>query len=221
MGKIPVIDVILTALTVVTEYLGVATLLYFVISGFPGFRRDRGLPPREYMICRRNRMDTQSGPSCSGYAGAFVLRHLGLQARGEELYQIMPGKMKKGAVHPRGLVKLLNQKLAETPLPDGKKYHAQYCCGSLRQLKYEVSLGIPVIVFIKTRPDRRWLHFVPIVGYDEEYVYIAESLESLRNVRALNYNRRISTKEFRRLWNTRMIDMPLIRNTYIAVRSQP
>lgn len=210
--------VILTLLAAVVEYLGVATLIDFFTTGFPRFRRSGKKAPEQYLITKQNRMDLQSGPSCSGYSAAYVLRHLGIGAKGDELYQIMPGKMKKGAVYPKGVVKLLNQKMQNHEFPDGKKYRAEYCCGSLEQLKWEISHGVPVIVFVKTQLGKRWLHFIPVVGYDQEYFYIAESLQSIRNAHELHYSRKVPVEEFRKLWNTMMLQIPLYRNTYIVVR---
>lgn len=208
-------------LATMAEYLVIATILDCFWEGVPRFRWGRETPPEEYLIRKENRMDLQSGPSCSGYAAAYVLRNLGIPARGEELYQRMPSKTKKGAVHPKGLVRLLNRELEKAGSSDGKRYRAEYCRGNLQQLKREVSQGVPVIAYIKTYPGKHWLHFIPVVGYDGEYIYLAESMENNRNDRNLYYNRKVPVTEFQRLWNTVSWEMPLVRNTYIAVRSLP
>lgn len=210
--------ILLALIVVIAEYLGIATGLDFLTMGFPRFKKTKQEPPEEYMTQKWNHMDTQNGPSCSGYASAYVLRHLNIKADGAQLYKVMPEKMRKGAVHPRGVVKLLNRELQANSFPNGKKYRAEYCVGSIKQLKYEVSRGIPVIVFVKTKIHKRWLHFIPVVGYDKDFIYIAESLESNRNERTVHYNRKVPIAEFEKLWNTMLPEMPLIRNTYIAVR---
>lgn len=207
-----------TALAAVAEYLGVATVLNWIVCGYPHFRHFKEQPPKSYLIEKRNFMDTQDGPTCSAYASAYVLRHLGTAARGEDLYKIMPSKTRRGAVHPKGVVTLLNREFAKREFPKGKKYYAEYCFGSVKQLKREISRGIPVILFVKTTLGKHWLHFVPVVGYDEKQFFIAESLQSNRNDRALYYNRKVPMKEFKKLWNTMLPDMPLVRHTYIAVR---
>lgn len=43
-----------------------------------------------------------------------------------------------------------------------------YCTGNFNALKKEISSGKVPIVFIRTYPGKKWLHYVPVVGYDEE-----------------------------------------------------
>ena len=63
------------------------------------------------------------------------------------------------------------------------------------------------------------MHFVPVVGYDEQYVYLSESLRQLVNCNDANYsyNRKVAINEFKKLWNVKNITMPLYSNTYITV----
>lgn len=202
----------------IVEYLLIATGINCIIEGTPRLCCVKEEPPEAFLIPVQNRTERQKGPSCSGYASAYVLRHLGLSVSGEEIYREMPGKMRNGAVHPGSVVKVLNNRLRQVTTPEGKGYLAEYRVGSMRRLKYEVSRGIPVIVFVKTRLRKRWLHFVPVVGYDRDFIYIAESLESNVNLEGKSYNRRVPVKEFQKLWNTALLEQPLWRNTYIVVR---
>ncbi len=96
----------------------------------------------------------------------------------------------------------------------------KYCAGNINALKNEVSKGNPVIVMIRTYINKTWLHYVPVVGYDEQYVFIAESLEELVNCDEQYYNRKIEIKEFKKLWNTSMVKMPLFRNSYITIEER-
>lgn len=57
---------------------------------------------------------------------------------------------------------------------------------------------------IKIRPDKNWLHYVSVVGYDGQNIFAAESLAELSNCNEPHYNRRIPAKEFKKLWNTAM-----------------
>lgn len=84
-------------------------------------------------------------------------------------------------------------------------------------MKNEISKGNPVIVMIRIQTDKKWLHYVPIVGYEEQYIFIAESLEELTNCNERYYNRKIAIREFGKLWNTSMLKMPFYRNTYMVV----
>lgn len=76
-----------------------------------------------------------------------------------------------------------------------------------------------MIVFIKTQKDRNYLHFVPVVGYDKEYIYLSESIKKLVNCDDVHnrYNRKVPINEFKKLWNVKRIHMLLYSNTYIAV----
>ena len=69
---------------------------------------------------------------------------------------------------------------------------------------------------IKIRPDKNWLHYVPVVGYDGQNIFVAESLAELSNCNEPHYNRRIPVKEFKKLWNTAMPKMPLYANTFLG-----
>lgn len=163
--------------------------------------------PSRSMILRPNRIDLQTGMECSAYASAFVLRHFGREASGIDLYQEIPGRRKDGSVYPRGVKKLLARK--------GLK--AVYCTGNLNALKKEISSGNPPIVFIRTYRGKRWLHFVPVVGYDESHFFLADSLAELANCSGNGYNRKISYADFQKLWNTSMWKMPLYRHTFFRI----
>lgn len=63
-------------------------------------------------------------------------------------------------------------------------------------------------------------YYVPVVGWDESYIFIAESFRNLSNCEEGYYNRKVTIEEFKRLWNTAGWKMPLYRNTYItAIKS--
>lgn len=87
----------------------------------------------------------------------------------------------------------------------------------MKVLKSELNKGTPVIVMIRVEPKRNWLHYVPVVGYDKEYVYLAESLSELINCDTAIYNRKVKNEDFLKLWNTAMLKQPLYKNTYYAI----
>ena len=98
-------------------------------------------------------------------------------------------------------------------------FKTNYYKGNINTLKYEVSKGTPVIVFIKVQKDRNNLHFVPVVGYDEEYIYLAESISYLVNCDDdhKRYNRKVPINEFMKLWDIKRVNMLFYSNTYITV----
>ena len=165
--------------------------------------------PANYLIQQNNRIDFQKNNECAAFSTAYLLRHFGMEDDGEGLYTHFPSKTRAGAVYPKGIRTVLRKKGFKT------KYHK----GNVSTLKYEVSKGTPVIVFIKTQKDRNYLHFVPVVGYDKEYIYLSESIKKLVNCDDVHnrYNRKVPINEFKKLWNVKRIHMLLYSNTYIAV----
>ncbi len=162
---------------------------------------------REYMLKTPNRFDYQTSTECSGFSSAYVFRSFGIEADGREFYAKIPHKIPGGAVLPNVLRKEITRR--------GLK--ARYVKGNLETLKADLSEGKRVIVFIRTRTDKRWLHYVPIVGYDEDNIYIAESMNSLVNCDGAHSNRKLTNEEFLKFWDTRELYMPFYRNTYLVI----
>lgn len=165
---------------------------------------------KEYMLKNRNRLDFQRSTECSGFSLAYVLRSFGVEADGNDIYAKIHRKMRNGAVMPGTLIRVIQS----------YGFKAKYVKGSLETLKADLSEGKRVIVFIKTRTDKNWLHYVPVIGYDEEYIYIAESMSSLVNCKEEFYNRKISSQEFMKFWDTREFYMPFYQNTYLTVKEK-
>lgn len=191
----------------IINWLIIATLINCILMGLPIPRFSNKNYPLTHIVSKKNRIDIQKNYECSAYSTAYIMRHFGFQAKGEDIYKIMPNKMRNGYVYPKGIVKLLVQ----------QGFKATLRIGNIAELKKEVSKDAPVIVFIKVYNNKSYLHYVPVVGYDEENLYIAESLKELINTNNINYNRRISILEFKKLWNTSDLKMPLYKYTYIIV----
>ncbi|WP_261797186.1 C39 family peptidase [Candidatus Stoquefichus massiliensis] len=74
--------------------------------------------------------------------------------------------------------------------------------GTIDGLKFEISNGASVIVFIRVEESYESphnTHYVSIVGYDEDYFYFAESLDYLANCKDqsdLIYNRKTKISKF-------------------------
>ena len=165
--------------------------------------------PANYLIQQNNRIDFQNNTECAAFSTAYMLRHFGIEAEGKALYTHFPSKTKAGTVYPKGIRSVLRK----------NGFKTNYYKGNINTLKYEVSKGTPVIVFIKVQKNRHNLHFVPVVGYDEEYIYLAESLSYLVNCDDdhKHYNRKVPINEFKELWNIKRINMLFYSNTYITV----
>jgi len=184
----------------------ITCLLDGLIIGFALPAKKRPFKP-EFMLKNPNRFDYQKSTECSGFSAAYVLRSFGVEADGNEFYAKIPRKVRSGAVLP----KVLKKEIEKHGL------RAKYVKGNLETLKAELSEGKRVIVFIRTRLDKRWLHYVPIVGYDEENIYIAESMNSLVNCESPYSNRRLFNEEFLKCWDTREVYMPFYKNTYLVI----
>lgn len=160
--------------------------------------------PKQYMITTENSFDYQPHYECSGYASAYVLRSLGENVNGLELYKSITTKNNDGTVSPDNLVKFL--------IEEG--YLVNIHSGTTLQLKSEISKGTPVIVFVRTSPNENYYHYLPLVGYDEKNIYAAESLKYKENAKTDYYNRVIENSDFNSIWETGVFR----KNTYITIK---
>ena len=183
------IDNILRLLLWLLYYVVITTIINSIVMGALHVRFALQCKTQEFVITKANRFEMQTGNQCAGFAAAYLLRHLDIEKDGDSLYDVM--------LSTHGV-------------------KAKYCAGNITALKKEVSKGRPVIVMIRTWENQNWLHFVPVVGYDENHIYIAESLKELVNCNERYYNRKIAVGVFRKLWNTSMLKIPCYRNTYIT-----
>ena len=193
----------------------------WLIIGFAKPVRGMEKCAKEYLLKMPNRMAYQKSTECSGFSTAYVLRSFGIEADGNDVYAKIKRKMKNGAVMPRALKKEMQGYTfgSKDYTTEGQSctFKAEYVKGSLKSLKKDLSNGKRIIVFIKTRLDKKWLHYVPIVGYDEENVFIAESLTYLTNCVEEYYNRKLSKQDFLKYWDTREWYMPFYKNTYLRI----
>lgn len=160
--------------------------------------------PESYRIDTPNRTDFQSKTECAAFSSAYVMRHLGVETDGMEIYKGYPRKLLDGTVDPRGILAFFKR----------QGYEASFYRGDADTLKKRVSLGIPVIAFIKVFPNKRYAHFSPVVGYDRDHFYLAESLPHQANAQGQSgYNRKLPIAELEKLWRTN----PFYKQSYIVV----
>lgn len=197
---------IIGTIILVFGYLVSVTLVDARLMGLATPKYAGSVDKEHFLIEYSTRIDSQTGFKCSAYSSAFILRHWGKEAKGDTIYEIMSDKMDDGYVYPKGIISFLQD----------NGFNVGYHIGNLDALKNEVAKGHPVIVMIKIRPDKDWLHYVPVVGYSSDSIFIAESIPELCNVAGKKYNRSISTRDFETLWNTRAFKMPLYGNTFIT-----
>lgn len=106
-----------------------------------------------YLIPDSTRIDSQTDFKCYAFSSAYVMRHWGTEAHGDSIYEVTPNKMEVGYVYPKGIISFL----------ESNKFKVGYHIGNLSALKNELANGHPVIVMIKIRPDKDWLHYVPVI----------------------------------------------------------
>lgn len=195
-------------LTILNTLL-ITTIVDIILMGAFKIRFNIKEKKADYLIETDNHIDFQSGNQCAGYSTAYLLRHLGISANGVDVYSEIPSKKTDGTIYPKQICKFLKTKNIKSYL----------CCGNIKALKNEVLKGSPVIVFIRSEIGKNYLHYTCVVGYDKEFIYVADSLEALSNCREKQYNRKISIKDFKRFWNTSLLKMPLYRNIFISSKS--
>lgn len=156
--------------------------------------------PSQFMIKEAARIDKQTGPRCAGFAAAYLLRAMGFEVTGPEMYDRYFVKMTDGGVEPSIVVYTLN-----TDETDAALYK-----GTAGQLKTHLAEGVPILIFMGD--DDRWQHYLNVVGYDEENFYLIDSNYSTDNSKG--FNRTMTSEEFKRYWDNAASPY---NNTYFVV----
>ncbi len=154
-------------------------------------------PSEFFCVNAENRIDYQTDGKCAAYATAYLLRHFGEEADGEKLFSEF--KRPFGFVSVRSI----------TDVFEKHGYRAEACRGNVDTLKRRLSEGNPIIVFIRIPGDT---HYAVVVGYDEQNIYLADSLAKNADAADERYNRALTTKDFEAVWKTGML---LPDNIYI------
>lgn len=145
--------------------------------------------PEEYMISEKIRIYSQKEtPRCMAYATAMVIRYLGDDISGDEVYYEINQKGDNGGANIEATVEWINKQ---------GKYNAQLYMGTLEDLKTSLNKGIPVIVSGSPAPGSNASHAFLVTGYDKEYVYIADSANLETND---YYNRKVTYEGFKSMW---------------------
>ncbi|MBO4980906.1 MAG: C39 family peptidase [Lachnospiraceae bacterium] len=187
-------------------FMSIVCVIIFGIKVVPV--KDRiscaNLPEQIYVYSEDNYYAFQSGSDCSGYATAYILRNQGIDIEGEDLYKEFDKFFGYVAVHN------IVDKLKEYDIK-AYAYH-----GNIETLKCRLNQGKPVIALVTIAIDRsNGLHYFAIVGYDEEYIYVADSTKPYTNVYdKKQYNRKLTYEQFESIWNTSIYP---VKNVYITV----
>lgn len=158
-------------------------------------------PPEFFCESAGNRIDYQTDGKCAAYAAAYLLRHFGEAADGEELFPEL--KRPFGFVSAKSITDVFEQ----------HGYQAKACHGNIDILKQRLAEGHPIIVFIRIPGDT---HYAVVVGYDEQYIYLVDSLAENVDASDTRYNRVLTTGDFEDVWETGTL---LPDNIYIIVKT--
>ena len=144
-------------------------------------------PPEFFCASSENRIDYQTNGKCAAYAAAYLLRDFGEDTDGEVLFPEL--KRTLGFVSANSIVDVF----------EWHGYQAKACHGSVDTLKQRLTEGNPIIVFIRIPGDT---HYAVVVGYDEQHIYLVDSLAENANTSDARYNRVLTTENFEAVWKT-------------------
>ncbi|MDD5935984.1 MAG: C39 family peptidase [Clostridiales bacterium] len=159
--------------------------------------------PEEYVIQTENYFDYQEAYDCSGYSTAYVLRSLGIDVKGHELYEKIPQKFADGTVPIESIMNYLQN----------EGYEVNVCSGSIENLKKELYKGVPVVSFVRMIPNTEYYHYIAIVGYGKDVIYAVDSERGQVNTENEYYNRVIKNEDFLNMCDTGFYE----KNTYITI----
>lgn len=95
---------------------------------------------------------------------------------------------------------------------DGADYQITLYQSDLARLKTRVAQGDPVIILMGQGGG--WQHYATVVGYDEENIYLFDSLKQTVFDHAY-YNRSMTTDYFEQLWNN---GLPFFERACFAIK---
>ena len=150
----------------------------------------------------------QEKQKCAGYSAAYVLRCLGIDAKGADIYNEIENKTEEGFVNPTDLKKVFENRNIKSEVKNNQ---------SLDDLKKDLDKNVPIIVLAKSNPTSTYNHYITVVGYTKTHIYFFDSLKSeattLDNSR---YNRYVSNEDFLKMWDI----SSEYKNTYILVENK-
>lgn len=153
-----------------------------------------------YFVESKSYFEKQERGQCAGFSSAYVLRVLGNQVSGSETYQRLGHKFSNGYVMPQALLDLF----------DEYHYDAVMFRGDLERLKTRLNYGNPVIVLLGHFVS--WQHYVTVVGYDKDHIFLYDSNRDTDNSKG--YNRMMTNTEFLSQWKN---EIPLFNQIYFVV----
>lgn len=185
--------------------IGILVGIVYILLPFPSKDSDMLVSNREFYLPVYNTFELQIGNSCAAYSAAFILRNLGIESEGADIYAEIPFKDPfMGYVFTKGLMIYL-QTQGLTPM---------IYKGELTTLKARlVQEASPIIVLIGE--GVYWQHFITLLGFDDHKneLYFYDSNEVNDKNAELPGNTTIKKDDFLNLWNN---GLPVFNHVYIS-----
>lgn len=194
-------------LETVINYFVIVTVINIIMNGLPIPKISKDVRKRTFFVESQNRFEYQKNRECSGYATAYALRHLGVEADGLTSYNSIPIKLLHGNVPGLGIFYLCMKNRVRVKLR----------IGNVNALKNALTAGNPIVVLTRSVVGSNSLHYINVVGYDESHIYAVDSIESHKNVENDFYNRIIPIEDFKKIWRTSMIYQPFFFHLFFEI----
>lgn len=191
----------------VINYFVIVTVINIIMNGLPIPKISKDVRKRTFFVESNNRFEYQKNRECSGYATAYALRHLGVEADGLTSYNSIPIKLLHGNVPGLGIFYLCMKNRVRVKLR----------IGNVNALKNALTAGNPIVVLTRSVVGSNSLHYINVVGYDESHIYAVDSIESHKNVENDFYNRIIPIEDFKKIWRTSMIYQPFFFHLFFEI----
>lgn len=153
-----------------------------------------------YFVSEKSYFEKQGKSQCGGFSSAYIMRVLGKEITGDKCYSQLKYKFSNGYVLPQALLDILKNNEIE----------ARLFRGNLATLKTRLNENKPIIVLLGN--SVRWQHYVTVVGYNKEIIYLYDSNKSTDN--STGYNRTMTNEEFLKQWNNKL---PFFAHIYFVV----
>lgn len=178
----------------------------YILSPFPKSDSISFATQKKFNVPIYTDFELQGKNQCAAYSTAFVLRNLGKQAKGSEVYSKIPFKIPiSGYVLPKGLISYL-QSQGLRPI---------IYKGDLSSLKARLVQGnAPVIVLVGN--GLFWQHYMTLVGFDDDKseLYFVDSNRVNDENAELPGNRTMTNDYFIKWWSN---GLPVFNHVYITV----
>lgn len=155
---------------------------------------------KEYLVNASSDFLMQEHNQCAGFATAYNLKVRSKKTTPLKVYNNLKYKLSNGYVLPQSIKTYLEDKGLQV-----KMYK-----GNLKQLKTRLNQGKPIITLIGQ--GLAWQHYVNVVGYDQNNIYLYDSM--LSNTNNHKYNRILSNEKFLSYFNN---ELPIYHNLYYVV----